>query len=153
MAKLKPVIKLIVWKDICLVPGYEVFTNYEISSTGLVRNKKTNKLRKILIGNHDYYYLELIHGSSHKKKILMHRALATLFVDNPMDCKYVDHENGIKLDNRINNLRWCTQSQNTMNSKFKKGASGYKNIGAYERNGKTVCDISMMVDGKSTKEY
>jgi hypothetical protein len=91
--------------------------------------------------------------SSNKKKILMHRTLATLFVDNPMDCKYVDHENGIKLDNRINNLRWCTQSQNTMNSKFKKGASGYKNIGAYERNGKPVWEISMMVDGERTKEY
>jgi hypothetical protein len=137
-----------IWKDICLVPGYEVFTNYEISSTGLVRNKLTNTLRKILISSTGYDYLQL-RNSSHVKNIKIHRALAILFIDNQMDCPCVDHINGDITDNRLVNLRWVTKTQNAYNSKRRyDNTSGYKNIQASEHKSKPVWRIRITVDGK-----
>jgi hypothetical protein len=47
------------------------------------------------------------------KTVLLHRLLATHFIDNPDGLPCVNHKNGIKTDNRLENLEWCTRSYNT----------------------------------------
>ena len=47
-----------------------------------------------------------------KKMFRVHRLLATAFIPNPENKTHVDHINGIRDDNRLENLRWATHSEN-----------------------------------------
>jgi hypothetical protein len=48
-----------------------------------------------------------------KKNTLQHRLLALNFIDNPNNYKCVNHINGIRHDNSLENLEWCSYSQNS----------------------------------------
>ena len=89
----------------------------------------------VLLDDEDYAWVSKHHWAvnnsgyaclvlSGKKYLLMHRAII-----KAKDCQIVDHINGNKLDNRKGNLRFCTLSQNQMNSgKQKNNKSGYKGV-------------------------
>lgn len=47
------------------------------------------------------------------KTVLLHRLIAKHFIENPDNLPCVNHKNGIKTDNRLENLEWVTRSQNT----------------------------------------
>lgn len=78
--------------------GSRFVSQYKILST------KTNK----------FGYKEVALSKDGKTKtVLLHRLIATHFVENPNNLPCVNHKNGIKTDNRIENLEWVTRSQNT----------------------------------------
>jgi hypothetical protein len=78
--------------------GSRFVNQYKILST------KTNK----------FGYKEVALSKDGKTKtVLLHRLIAIHFVENPQGLPCVNHKNGIKTDNRIENLEWCTRSQNT----------------------------------------
>src|SRR5258708_31028872 len=73
-----------------------------------------------------------------RKSILLHREII-----NCLDNQMVDHINGNTLDNRKENLRICTKSQNGMNrGKQKNNTSGYKGVHFYKANKKWQAYIS-----------
>ncbi len=51
-----------------------------------------------------------------KKNVNVHRIIAKLFVENPNGYNNVNHKNGIKTDNRSENLEWCTRSYNVIHA-------------------------------------
>jgi hypothetical protein len=97
------------------------FPNYYISSLGNVRNDKNliMKLTPMKIG-----YLQINLYENGKRKLFYHHQLIGLhFIPNPENFKHIDHINGIKNDNRLENLRWVLRSQNERNKKKKANCS------------------------------
>lgn len=137
---------LIEWKDI---EGYEGI--YQVSNTGLVRSKdrfintidgksywKAGKLLKPK--NHKYGYHEvLLCKNGIKEHHYVHRLLASAFIPNPDKKPQVNHLNGLKYDNRIENLEWVTQSENALHACR---AGLYFDIAAQKHRGRRVLDTS-----------
>lgn len=91
------------------VVGYE--NNYECSSIGSIRNKKTNHILKPQRISGGYYVVDLCKNGT-IKKMLVHRIIASSFILNIENKPQVNHINGIKGDNNLSNLEWCTRSEN-----------------------------------------
>ena len=107
-----------VWKDIV---GYE--GKYQVSSYGRVKSlerkvwnryqfvtKKERILKKRY--NHKGYVAVILYLNNSSKSYMVHRLVAMHFIDNPEHKTQVNHKNGCKEDNRVQNLEWVTGSEN-----------------------------------------
>ena len=109
------------------IQGYEGL--YEVSDWGRVKSvertvtiysKLTNTTFKrifescIKSKHHDkdgYEGVNLKRDGKHSTK-KVHKLVATAFIPNPDNKPCIDHINGVRDDNRVDNLRWCTQKEN-----------------------------------------
>ena len=90
-------------------------TNYEIHSDGSLINLKTGFIKKWSKDTNSYMRSTIwVDGKS--KTISQHRTLAEYFISNPELKLQVNHKNGIKHDNNLDNLEWVTQSENSLHS-------------------------------------
>lgn len=83
---------------------------YEVSEFGDVRNAMTGVTLKPQYSN-GYLHVTLCGVNGHHQKSV-HRIVATEFIDNPLGYNTVNHIDGVKTNNRVDNLEWCTQSDN-----------------------------------------
>jgi hypothetical protein len=109
------------WKTI------EGFDKYQISSYGNVKNK-VGKLLGERIDSNGYNRVRL-YGNEIKNK-LVHRLVADAFIPNQKNKKQINHKDGDKLNNNIDNLEWVTHSENQIHryNELKKGIKGIKLI-------------------------
>lgn len=100
------------WKK---VEGFEGF--YEVSNFGNVRSLNYHNwgIVKNLTPVVDRYGYERVCLTKNGKQFnrLVHRLVATAFVENPNDLPQINHLNEIKTDNRVVNLEWCSAKENT----------------------------------------
>ena len=92
------------------------FSKYEINREGELFNKNTNFQLKGSLTKGGYISVNIINDTTGKSKpMLLHRLLAETFLENPIGCDQIDHIDNNKINNNLQNLRWCNSSQNNTN--------------------------------------
>ena len=116
------------WKKI------EGFEDYLVSDKGRVKRLKVLTLN---VGNSGYKTAN-IRGNTKT----VHRLVASAFIPNPKNKRCVNHIDGNKLNNNVNNLQWVTHKENTQHA-IKKGLDHKRSYPV----------IQIDFNGKTVKEY
>lgn len=111
------------WREIPDFPLYEVCVD------GRIRNKR-NGLLRVPDANSRGYLRIRVQKANKYYRLMLHRCVARAFIPNPLNKKCVDHIDNNILNNHLENLRWTTHSENSLNTKLRenKKHSIYKNV-------------------------
>lgn len=93
---------------------YKEYFGYKVGKDGSILYPDGNK--KNLFKTPKGYLITSFKEDGHWKSRPVHRVVAYLWVDNPQNLSDVDHINGIRDDNRVENLRWMSHSDNIRHS-------------------------------------
>lgn len=99
-----------VWKDI---PEYEGL--YQVSNLGRVKSLKRKIFLKPRLTQRGYVTV-VLYRNSVPNSFQIHRLIAFVFIPNPDNKPQVNHKNGVKTDNRVENLEWVTNYENCIHA-------------------------------------
>lgn len=113
---------------------------YLVSDTGIIKKSKTRKILKTKLNEKGYEIVVImIKGKKHILRV--HRLVAKAFIPNPNNLPQVNHIDGNKLNNCVNNLEWVTNEENY--------AHAIKN----NLIRKDIKPIALYIDGEEIKSY
>lgn len=100
------------------IQGGKTYDDYFINKSGTILNCKrsTPRIMKPTKKQNGYYQIGLRDKNGDRKHYHIHRLVASTFIKNKGGKKYVNHIDGDKSNNNINNLEWVTQSENTIHA-------------------------------------
>jgi hypothetical protein len=125
------------------------YPDYYISRSGDILSTKCKEMRVLTpcLTFKGYYQIKIYNKNGDRCSRKVHRLLAKVFIDNPGGKPIVDHKDGNKKNNSLENLRWCTNQENTQNKvSHKNSSSKYRGISWKEANKKWQAQIN--IEGK-----
>lgn len=99
------------WRDI---PGYEGW--YQVSNLGRVRSMRRISPSIMSPSTYNGYHRVNLSNGGKYTTIHIHRLVAMVFLPNPYNYPQVNHLDGNRQNNNINNLEWCSRSQNQIHA-------------------------------------
>lgn len=139
MSRQLQIISVEEWRDIPQMQGYQASSLGEIRSVSRevlwkfgVRKRK-GRILKPYINQRGYPEVRITIGPYRQISQVVHKLIMRAFSDKPFPKAQVNHINGIKTDNRLENLEWCTQSENQLHAwriGLKRDLTGDKNPNA-----------------------
>lgn len=152
-----------IWKDI---KGYEGL--YQVSNLGRIKSLKRKvryqnsfktlkeRIKGTFIGKQGYLRVELSKNGVNKK-YSVHRLVAKSFIENSNESLEINHKNGIKTDNRVENLEWITRSENELHAykmNLAKNTEKQRNaVRLWCKENKIKPIIQLSLEGKFIKEW
>lgn len=135
-----------VWKEIHGFGG-----KYSVSNAGRIKNNWRGNVFKLFLNTGGYPVANLRY-KRHRTICQVHRLVAKAFIPNPENKKTVNHKNGIRYDNRIDNLEWATYSEQQYHAYSALGKVGAMTGRPSHLNSNAKKIIAIFKDG-SIKEY
>lgn len=133
-----------IWKFI------EGFEDYQVSNLGNVRSCKKGKIKMIKptlrfpqvnVQTPEKYLGVTLSQNGNRKCFSVHQLVAKAFIPNPKNLPQVNHKNGIKDDNRVENLERCTIQENVLHRFYELGKNlHYEGVRQYDKNGNFIAE-------------
>lgn len=117
-----------IWKDIVGYEGMYQVSNFGRVKTLLGADKKFNKKEAIIkLGNRNGYTNSHFYKDGKRVCLVTHRLVAMYFLPNPENKREVNHKNGVRNDNRVENLEWVTPKENIQHA-IRTGLINHKGV-------------------------
>jgi hypothetical protein len=130
-------------------PDYYATDNGDIYSRNY---KRTGRIVKIRPNYCNGYYTVCLRKNNKTYRKGIHRLVAETFIPNPENKPQVNHKNGIRNDNRVENLEWVTRSENIQHAYTVLGNKS-PNFGKFGKDNKSSKPILQLKDGKIISEF
>lgn len=150
-----------IWEDI---PGYG--GRYQVSNLGRVKTRKSWDVnmrtfvdtdKEMTPFSNGRYLVVCLRSDRKRKNHYVHRLVATAFVDNPKSEKCVNHIDYNPMNNRADNLEWCSQRENVLYSAHRmrhRNKVPHSNTGEmYISQRKSNGVFRVAIDGKELKSF
>jgi len=138
------------WKDI---PGFEGL--YQISNKGRLKSFKQYKDGRILSTKNnkgDYLSAVLCGKGVERRSTRVHRLVAEAFIPNPDSKPEVNHKDGNKQNNRVENLEWVTRLENAHHA-IKHNPNILKGMNHYNKYVRPKTVIQLSLNGRHIAEF